>query len=90
MIIVLDDILDEVKKEYPEFTRKSIEQIGKRGFSRINMELKNGNEVLLKGHKREEIKLYKPKDPEIQIQDARRKYYVKKKKERDAKRNSDK
>ena len=89
MIITLEDILDELEEEYPEITRDSLKKICKKGLTHINRYMRSGDELIMKGHERKDIKMYLPMAPEAQIAKMRRKYYTNKKKE-DAKRDNNK
>ena len=90
MIITLEDILDELEEEYPEITRDSLKKICKKGLKHINQYLRSGEEILMKGQERKDIKFYTPLPPDVQIPKMRRKYYANKKKKEDAKNNNNK
>ena len=90
MIVTLEDILDELEKEYPEITRESLKKICKKGLTYVNNYLKSGEEIMLYGAKKKIIKMYKPMSPDEQVKKMRIKYYVNKKRERDAKNSNDK
>ena len=90
MIITLEDILDDLEQDYPEITRESLKKICKKGLAGINKLLRSGDEVLLTGPMREEMKFYTALPEDIQVAKMRKKYYFKKKQQQDAKTSSSK
>ena len=90
MILNIENILDELEEEYPDITRDSLKKICEKGLSDLLQLLRAGDEVVLRGHKREIIKFYYSMLPETQHKKLRKRYYIRKKKERDAKTNDDK
>jgi len=90
MIITLEDILDDLEKDYPEITRESLKKICKKGLANVNSLLRNGDEIIMDGPKREEMKFYIPLSPEKQIAKMRKKYYTKKNRNKDANSDSNK
>lgn len=78
MIVKQEDFMEQIYAKYPHFTEASLDNICKKGMSKLNSFMKSGNEVIIKTeHKGEEIKFFIPMTPEDQQIHSTRQYYKK-------------
>lgn len=78
MIVRQKDFMKDIYEKYPHFTESCLDNICKKGMTRMNSFLKAGNELMIRTNpSEEEIKFFIPMSPEAQQIHSTRKYYNK-------------
>lgn len=77
MIIKTDDFIDELCREFPDLSRKSIESICLKGMKGINRVMRENLEIFIKASKSDHVKFFVPYSPEKHEQFDTRNYYRK-------------
>lgn len=84
-MVTLDDLLDEMCKEFPEIERSSIKKICKKGLYDTRKILTRNEELIIQGKGNKEVKFFIPLTPENQAELTacnvnKRRYYEKRSK----------
>lgn len=66
MILTLNDLMEDVYKEFDAVEPKALDKICKHGLLKLRKHLKGSNEMLTKGKDREVMKFFIPMTPENQ------------------------